>query len=199
MNSPSILPEILGPGAAHHLEPLLDDLSVDGFDLGTPGAGGVGAVMLAHHADRTRLVAAAKPDIEAAAGEMVRHRDVLGEPQRIPVRQHEPHLPLPQPLGVLRQIDVEHQRVGRDVIAFDLEVVLGEHHRGPAGLVGGDRLFAQFVDGGHVTLAIESPETFSKVGFGRDGDRVEHPKFHGRTPLGTVSRSTRLLMIAETL
>ena len=77
---------------------------------------------------------------------MVGHRDIFGKPKRIPIRQHQPHLALPQPLGVLRQIDIEHQRVGSDVITFNLEVMLGEHHRGPARLVGTDRLLAQFLD-----------------------------------------------------
>jgi hypothetical protein len=109
---------------------------------------------------------------------MIGHRDILGEPQRIPVRQHQTHLALPQPLGVLRQIDVEQKRVGRDVITFDLEVMFGEHHRGPAGLIGDDGLLAQLLDGGGVTVAIQSPEAFSKVGFRCDGDRIKHPKFH---------------------
>jgi hypothetical protein len=136
------VPQILGPGAAHHLKPLFDDPAIDGFHLGAAGAGGIGVIVLAHHPDRSRLITAAQSDIEAAAGEMIRHRDILGEPQRIPIRQYQSHLALPQPLGVLRQIDIEHQRVGRDVIALNLEVMLGEHHRGPARLVGTDRLLA---------------------------------------------------------
>jgi hypothetical protein len=44
--------------------------------------------VLPHHPDRSWLVAAAQPDIEPAAGEMVGHGDIFGEPKRIPVRQH---------------------------------------------------------------------------------------------------------------
>lgn len=35
------------------------------------------------------------------------------------------HLPLTQAFGGLRQINVEQKRIGRNVIALDLEMVLG--------------------------------------------------------------------------
>jgi hypothetical protein len=80
---------------------------------------------------------------------------------------------------------LKQKRVGRDVITFDLEVMLGEHHRGPAGLVGDDRLLAQLLDRGRVTVAIQSPQALSKVGFRCDGDRIKHAKFHD-LPLSLV-------------
>jgi hypothetical protein len=64
------------------------------------------------------------------------------------------------------------------VKTFDLEVMFGEHHRGPAGLIGDDGLLAQLLDRVCVAVAIQSPQAFSKVRFRRDGDRIEHTKFH---------------------
>jgi hypothetical protein len=46
-----IVPQVFGPGTAHHLKPFLDDLAVDGFDFGAAGAGGIGVIVLAHDPD----------------------------------------------------------------------------------------------------------------------------------------------------
>jgi len=109
---------------------------------------------------------------------MIGHRDIFGESQRIPARQHQPHLSLPQSLGVLRQINIEQKRIRGDVITFDLEVMFGEHHRGPAGLVGDDCLLAQFFERVAVAVAVKAPQALPKVGLGRNGDRIKHAKFH---------------------
>ena len=147
--------------------------------------------MLAHHPDRPRLISAAQTDIQPAAGEMVRHRDILRQAERIPIRQHQPHLPLPQSFGMLSQIDIEHERVGRNVITFDLEMMLGKHHRGPAGLVGADCLLAQFLDRPVVSVAIKTPKPLAKLGFRRHGDRIEHAKFHSSPLSGEATPRVR--------
>jgi len=92
--------------------------------------------MLRQGADRPGLIATAQTDVEASAGEVVGHGDVLGQPQWIPVRKDQTHLTVPQALRVLSQIDVEHQRVRGDLVALDLEMMLGEHQRRPAVFVG---------------------------------------------------------------
>ena len=60
---------------------------------------------------------------------MIEHRDVLGDANRILRRQHEAELPDADPFGLHRQVEVEHDRVGRDLEALDVEVVLGEADR----------------------------------------------------------------------
>lgn len=49
----------------------LDDFSVGGLYLGAGCAGGIGVVVLAYDAQRTGLVAAAQPDIEPPASQVV--------------------------------------------------------------------------------------------------------------------------------
>jgi len=118
-------------------------------------------------------------DVQAPAGEVVGHCNVFGQPKRIPVRQHQPHLSLPQPLRMLREVHVEHQGIGGYVIALDFEMMFGEHHRGPAGFVCANRLLAQLVYRSGVTRPVQPPQTFAKLGFRRHGYGIEHAKFHG--------------------
>ena len=60
---------------------------------------------------------------------MVEHRDVLSHPNRVMRRQHHAQLPHPNSLRLHRQIQIEHDRVGRELEALDMEMVLGETDR----------------------------------------------------------------------
>jgi hypothetical protein len=96
-----VRPQVLGPATPHHLEPFLEDEPVARLDLGPVTPGDSDPEVLAEHAHRPGLVTAGQPDIEPAAGQVIGHRDVFGQPQRVPVRQHQAHLPVPQPGSVL--------------------------------------------------------------------------------------------------
>ncbi len=79
------------------------------------------------------------PDAEdhPATSQEVRHREVLGQALRVPLRDDVEHLPLPQALGPQRQHHAELDQVGDHLVALVLEVVLGQPEGVVAEPVGG--------------------------------------------------------------
>ena len=75
------------------------------------------------------LVPARETRQRPSARHMVEHRDILRHPNRVMRRQHHAQLPHSNPLGLHRQIQVEHDRIRRELEALDMEVVLGETDR----------------------------------------------------------------------
>ena len=82
-----------------------------------------------------RVVAAADAHDDAAVGDDVGHRVVLGEPDRMPHRQHVERAAEFQALGLGGEPEAELHQVGQALVAFALEVVLG----------GPQRVVAEFV------------------------------------------------------
>ena len=85
---------------------------------------------------------------------------------------------MPQPGGVLGQEHVQQQRVGGDLVALDLEVMLGQHQGGPAGLVGALGLLLELAQHGPVPPAIQAKQAGAQIRSGRHGHRVEEREFH---------------------
>ncbi len=115
-------------GQLEHVEALLGDLAVEPVrlrrrrvvvraDRDPPGG------------KRQHLAGdCAAPDAKdaAAAAEVVQQREVLGEPERMPLPHDVEHRPDPQPGRAGGQEGREHQAVRHHLVAFMLEVVLGE-------------------------------------------------------------------------
>ena len=94
-----------------------------------------------HPAERQRLDLArhgAAPQAEPrpAAGEVVQRGEVLREPQRVPLADDVEHRTDPDVRRPLSQERADHQAVRDDLVALELEVVLGEPERVVAELVG---------------------------------------------------------------
>ena len=99
--------------------------------------------LLRHDVHPASLVAASEARHRAPAAHVVEHRDVLGDPQRVVRRQHDAELPHADPLGLHSEVQVEHDRVRRDLEALDVEVVLGKGNGVIAELVGELRLLRE--------------------------------------------------------
>ena len=85
--------------------------------------------------DLARVVAAADAHDDAAVGDDVGHRVVLGQPDRMPHRQHVERAAEFQALGLRGEPQAELHQVGQALVAFVLEVVLGGPQRVVAELV----------------------------------------------------------------
>ena len=89
----------------------------------------------AERLDLTGLVAAADAEDDASAGDDVRDREVLRQPQRMPGGQHVERAPELQPLRLRREPRIEQDEVREDLVALALEVVLGRPEAVEAELV----------------------------------------------------------------
>ena len=127
---------LVAPGQLDDLHRLLEDLAVDPVVLGLD----IVVVAAGHHgAERPRLAwhgAATDAELHPAAGDDVGEGEVLGQPQRVPLRHDVEHLPEAQLLGLGGEVQAEQDEVGQHLVALVLEVVLGEPHRVEAELVG---------------------------------------------------------------
>ncbi len=81
--------------------------------------------------DFTRVVAAADAEGDAPAGQDVRHRVVLGQPQRMPHRRDVEAAADIETPGEVGEVQRHHHDVGDALVAFALEMMLGH----PEGVV----------------------------------------------------------------
>ena len=112
---------LLVEGLEDDLDLLLEELAVRGL-------------VQERRAERLHLagvVAAAHAERHAAAGEDVGHREVLGEPERMPHRRDVEPAADAEPPRHVGEMDGVHQHVGDALVALVLEVVLGH----PEGVV----------------------------------------------------------------
>ncbi len=79
----------------------------------------------AERLDLAGVVAAPDPHDDAAVGDDVGHRVVLGHADRMPHRQHVEGAAELEPLGLGGEPQAELDQVGEDLVALALEVVLG--------------------------------------------------------------------------
>src|SRR5205823_14015721 len=129
----------------------------------------------AEAAELVRLVAATDPADEAPVGQVIEDRDLLGQAQRLPDRQHERGCCDPQAPGALG--DLERLQEGRRRHPVIREVVLGHQDEVVTHLFGVlDLLEALF----------EQALPAAQRGI---GPLVEHPKFHRITPSSWDSSS----------
>ena len=126
-----VLDHLLGPALADDVEVLFERGSVGGVDrVVVARMRRVDAVdLLGQRVHPAALVAARKAGQRPAAGHVIEHGDVLGHADRILRRQHQPKLAHADPLGLHRQVEVEHDRIRRDLEALNMEMVLGEPDR----------------------------------------------------------------------
>ena len=80
--------------------------------------------------DLAGVIAATDPHDDAAVGHDVRHRIILGQPDRMPHRQHVERAPELQALGLGGEPQPELDQVRQALVALALEMVLG----GPQGV-----------------------------------------------------------------
>jgi hypothetical protein len=117
-----------GPGSLDDLHRLLEHLPVRPVRLPAHlvvarGDDGAQALRLPRHGSP------ADPEDHPSAGHDVGHREVLGQPQRVPLRYHVEHLAEAQPPGPAGQRHPHEDVVGHHLIALVLEVVLGQPER----------------------------------------------------------------------
>ena len=105
--------------------------------------------------DLAAVVAAADAEYGAPLGQDVGRRVILGEAQRMPHRCDVEAAADPQPLCDMRQMHRAHQDVRQALVAFGLEMVLGQPQRVVAELVHhlGDR-FGLVEDRGELVVRI---------------------------------------------
>ena len=82
-----------------------------------------------------RVIAAADAHDDAPIGDDVGHRVVLGQPDRVPHRQHVERAAELQPLGLRGEPQAELHQVGQALVALVLEVVFGGPQRVVAAFV----------------------------------------------------------------
>ena len=126
-----VLDHLLRPALADDVEVLLESRAVGRVDrvmLARPRP--VHAVnLLRQRIHPAPLIPARETRQCPPARHMVEHRDILRHPNRVMRRQHHAQLPHPNPLRLHRQIQVEHDRIRRELEALDMEMVLGETDR----------------------------------------------------------------------
>ena len=71
-----------------------------------------------------RVVAAPHSENNPPAGQNVRHRKILGQPQRMPHRRNVETAAILQPPRVARQVKPQHYQVGDALVPLRLEVML---------------------------------------------------------------------------
>jgi hypothetical protein len=69
------------------------------------------------------LIAARHADEQASFKHVVGDGNLRSEPHRIVGRHHDPKLPVHQPLGELAEIDVQHQRIGRNLQTLGMRMM----------------------------------------------------------------------------
>ena len=79
--------------------------------------------------DLAGVIAAPHPEDRSSLGQNVGHREVLGQTQRVPHRRDVESAADAQALRHMRQMHRQHQDVGYALVAFMLEMVLGEPER----------------------------------------------------------------------
>ena len=142
------------PGELDDLHRFFERLAVDAVVFGRH------VVVAGGHdgAERPRLAghgATADAELHAATGEDVGQREVLRQPQRMPLRHHVEHLAEAQLAGAGGGVHTEQDEIGEDLVALVLEVVLGEPHRVVAQPVGRLRPVQHVVvTGDHIGIAV---------------------------------------------
>ena len=81
---------------------------------------------MAPRVSASRNRAAAHLEHESPAREDVGHGEVLGQSERVPLGDDVEHLAETEPPGDPGKVHAKKDQVGRDLIAFVLEVVLGQ-------------------------------------------------------------------------
>jgi hypothetical protein len=79
--------------------------------------------------DLARVVAAADAEGDATARQRVDHREILGQPQRMPHRRDVEAAAEPEPVRLVCEVERHHQDVRDALVPLALEVVLGEPER----------------------------------------------------------------------
>ena len=153
--APLVREQVVGPRLLDDVEALLEGgavRSIDGVVLVRHRA--VNPVrLLGHDVHPAPLVAAREPGVGAAAGHVVEHRDVLGDPDRVAGREHDAELAHADALRLQADEQIEEHRIVRQLEALDVEVVLGEADRVVAEIVGAARLLAQLGQHSAVEIA----------------------------------------------
>jgi hypothetical protein len=139
--------------------------------------------LLRHHVDPAPLIAAREAGIGAAAGHLVEHRDVLGDPDRVRGRQHDAELADADALGLHREIEIEQHRVVGQLEAFDVEMMLGEADRVVAERVGQPDLLRQLAEHALIEVGAQSRHALLDLGAAADGRQIEQGCLHGRFSL----------------
>ena len=140
------------------LDLLLEELAVGGL-VEQGGPEGV---------DLAGVVSASDPEAHAAAGQHVHRGEVLGQAQGMPHRRDVEAAPHLEPLGLVAEVEGQQEDVRDALVAFPLEVVLGE----PEGVV---------------PAPVEEPRQVARLG--EDGDEVlvgEHAAVHGGAAVADV-------------
>src|SRR5690606_35164524 len=115
---------------------------------------------------------APQSDLDPAAGELVEHGQVLGEPQRVPEGGDGGGLADADAVGARGDVGAHQHRVGGDLVPLVAEVVLGVPDGPVAGAVGGDGELARLV---HQPVVLVQPPGGSQ--------RVEDGKTHQSSSL----------------
>ena len=135
-------------------------------------------VMLAQRVDPARLIAARESGKRPALGHLVENRDILRDAKRIVAGQDQSQLPDPQPLGLHPKEHVEQDRVGGNLFALDMEMMLGKRDPIVAVLVEVTGLLAQV--GQHPLIKVGTPARHSSayLGLVADARQVKYSNFH---------------------
>ena len=170
-----VLEHRLGPGLLDDPEALFEGGPVRRVDLVVPVRQGAGDAvrLLGHHVDPAPLVTAGETGVGPSSGHPVEHRDVLGDPDRVPRRQHDAQLPHPDVLRLHADEQVEQHRVVREFEALDVEVVLGEADRVVAEVVGEPGLLRDLGQHPVVEIAAQAGHALLDLGPRADRGQVE--------------------------
>ena len=172
---------LLGPRLLDDLERLLVDLAVVVIDRGAVHRRACHVVLLAQHVDPAILIAAGEAGIDAALGQMVEHRQLLGGAHRIPRGQHQPERRELDALGARGEVGIEQQGRHRRLVALGMEMMLGGGHHVEAGIVGEHRELADLVEHLLVALVVTSDRTQALPVLERagNGGQDEKHELHG--------------------
>lgn len=170
---------VVGPRLDDDLPVLFVELLLELLVGGRVGvAVGERRIVLAEGVDPARLVAASEPGEGATLGHLVEDGDVLGDAQRVVAGQDQAALADAQVLRLHAEEEVEHDRVGRDFLALDMEVVLGERDAVVAVLVEVAGLLGEMAEHVLVEIGTAAGHALFELCLAADGRQVKDADFH---------------------
>jgi hypothetical protein len=97
-------------------------------------------------------------------------------------RQHQAELADIDALGLHAEVEVEHDRVGRHLLAFDMEVMLGEADAVVTVFVHVADLLGQLAEHVLVEVGTAPGHAFLDIGKATDGRQIKCANFHTALP-----------------
>ena len=169
----------VGPGLHNNLKMLLVEFL---FELLVPFrvsiVVGQDVVVLTQGIDPARLIAAGKANKGPAFCDLVENGGVFSHADRVLAGEDQAELSQPDVLGLHAEIQVEHEGIGRNLFAFDMEVVFGKANAIVAVRIEILSLFGQIAQHALVQVCPPTSHTCLQLTLIANRGKIENTEFH---------------------